>query len=160
MNIRLQQMSVSVIAVDEAHCISQWGYDFRPSYLKIADIRTLLPKVPIIALTATATPEVVVDIQEKLLFKKENVIQKSFARSNLAYVVFQEENKLRRMREILNSVSGSGIVYVRSRKRTQEIAVHLAKNNISAAYYHAGLDTERRTAIQEAWIANLSLIHI
>lgn len=154
MNVRLQQMSVSVIAVDEAHCISQWGYDFRPSYLKIADIRNLFPKVPIIALTATATPEVVVDIQEKLLFKKDNVIQKSFARSNLAYVVFQEEDKLRRMREILNSVPGSGIVYVRSRKRTQEIAVHLAKNNISAAYYHAGLDTERRTVIQEAWIAN------
>ena len=95
-------------------------------------------------MTATATPEVVVDIQEKLLFKKENVLQKSFARNNLAYIVFQEEDKLRRMREILNSVPGSGIVYVRSRKRSQEIAVHLAKNNISAAYYHAGLDTERR----------------
>ncbi len=154
MNVRLRKMPVNLIAVDEAHCISQWGYDFRPSYLKIAEIRTVLPKIPIIALTATATPEVVGDIQEKLLFKKENVLQKSFARSNLAYVVFQEEDKLRRMREILNSVIGSGIVYVRSRKRSQEIAVHLAKNNISAAYYHAGLDTERRTAIQEAWIAN------
>ena len=154
MNVRLQQMPVSLIAVDEAHCISQWGYDFRPSYLKIAEIRTLLPKVPIIALTATATPEVVKDIQEKLLFKKENVLQKSFTRSNLAYVVFQEEDKLRRMREILNSVSGSGIVYVRSRKRSQEIAVYLAKNKISATYYHAGLETERRTEIQEAWINN------
>ena len=154
MNVRLRKMQVNLIAVDEAHCISQWGYDFRPSYLKIAEIRELLPKVPIIALTATATPEVVKDIQEKLLFKKGNVLQKSFARSNLAYVVFEEEDKLRRMREILNSVPGSGIVYVRSRKRSQEIAVHLAKNNISAAYYHAGLDTERRTAIQEAWIDN------
>lgn len=154
MNVRLRKMPVNLIAVDEAHCISQWGYDFRPSYLKIAEIRTLLPKIPIIALTATATPEVVKDIQEKLLFKKENVLQKSFSRSNLAYVVFQEEDKLRRMREILNSVKGSGIVYVRSRKRSQEIAVHLAKNNISAAYYHAGLETERRTAIQEAWIDN------
>lgn len=154
MNVRLRQMPVSLIAVDEAHCISQWGYDFRPSYLKIAEIRTLLPQVPIIALTATATPEVVKDIQEKLSFKKENVLQKSFARSNLAYVVFQEEDKLRRMREILNSVPGSGIVYVRSRKRSQEIAIYLAKNKISAAYYHAGLDTERRTIIQEAWIAN------
>ncbi len=154
MNVRLRQMHVNLIAVDEAHCISQWGYDFRPSYLKIAEIRTILPEVPIIALTATATPEVVQDIQEKLLFKKENVLQKSFSRSNLAYVVFQEEDKLRRMREILNSVPGSGIVYVRSRKRSQEIAVHLAKNNISAVYYHAGLDTERRTAIQEAWIDN------
>lgn len=154
MHVRLRKMPVNLIAVDEAHCISQWGYDFRPSYLKIAEIRTILPNVPIIALTATATPEVVGDIQEKLLFKKENVLQKSFSRSNLAYVVFQEEDKLRRMREILNSVVGSGIVYVRSRKRSQEIAVHLAKNNISAAYYHAGLDAERRTAIQEAWIAN------
>ena len=154
MNVRLRQMRVNIIAVDEAHCISQWGYDFRPSYLKISEITNILPEVPIIALTATATPEVVQDIQEKLLFKKENVLQKSFSRSNLAYVVFQEEDKLRRMREILNSVPGSGIVYVWSRKRSQEIAVHLAKNNISAVYYHAGLDTERRTAIQEAWIDN------
>jgi len=154
MSVRLRQMPVSMIAVDEAHCISQWGYDFRPSYLKIAEIKTLLPKVPVIALTATATPEVVKDIQEKLLFKEENVLQKSFTRSNLAYVVFQEEDKLRRMREIIQSVPGSGIVYVRSRKRSQEIAVYLAKNKISAAYYHAGLETERRTEIQEAWIAN------
>jgi len=154
MSVRLRKMPVNLIAVDEAHCISQWGYDFRPSYLKIAEIRTLLPDVPVIALTATATPEVVKDIQKRLLFKKENVLQKSFIRSNLAYVVFQEEDKLRRMREIINSVSGSGIVYVRSRKRSQEVAVYLAKNKISAAYYHAGLETERRTEIQEAWIAN------
>lgn len=151
---RIKQMNVNLVAVDEAHCISQWGYDFRPSYLKIADIREHLPNTPVMALTATATPEVVKDIQEKLLFEKENVLQKSFQRSNLAYVVFNEEDKLRRMCEILNSVQGTGIVYVRSRKQAQEIAIYLVKQNISATYYHAGLSSEQRSRVQELWIQN------
>jgi len=151
---RLRLMKVNLIAVDEAHCISQWGYDFRPAYLKISELREHLPNIPILALTATATPEVVKDIQEKLLFKKENALQKSFTRNNLAYVVFNEEDKLRRMREILNSVPGTGIIYVRSRKRCQEIATYLVKNKISATYYHAGLEADQRTKVQEAWISN------
>lgn len=152
--VRLQKMKVSFIAIDESHCISQWGYDFRPSYLKILQLRELLPNIPILALTATATPEVVKDIQQKLGFKKENVLQKSFERKNLSYVVLPEEDKLARLIKIANNVKGTGIVYVRNRKKTQEIASYLKSNKISADFYHAGLDIKTRDAKQSNWIQN------
>jgi ATP-dependent DNA helicase RecQ len=150
--VRLQRMKISLIAVDESHCISQWGYDFRPSYLKIAALRTLLPGIPFLALTATATPEVVKDIQEKLQFKKPNVLQKSFERKNIAYIVLHEEDKLARLIRIANNVKGTGIVYVRNRKKTQEIASYLKSHNIPADFYHAGLDAKLRDKKQSDWI--------
>lgn len=156
--VRLQKMKVSFIAIDESHCISQWGYDFRPSYLKILQLRELLPNIPILALTATATPEVVKDIQQKLGFKKENVLQKSFERKNLSYVVLPEEDKLARLLKIANNVKGSGIVYVRNRKKTQEIASYLKSNKISADFYHAGLDIKTRDIKQSNWIQNKTRI--
>jgi len=140
-----------MIAVDESHCISQWGYDFRPSYLRIADIRELLPDVPVLALTATATPEVVKDIQTQLHFREPNVFQKSFHRSNLAYVVRTVENKDENLLKILNSVSGTSVVYVRNRKRTKEIADFLNLNGISAENFHAGLKNETKDAKQSRW---------
>ena len=151
---RIQKMKVNLIAVDEAHCISQWGYDFRPSYLKVAEMRELHPKVPILALTATATPEVTVDIQKKLLFKKKNLLQKSFERKNLAYMVIKEEDKLGRLIKIATKIKGSGIVYVRNRERTHEIAETLRAHKISADYYHAGLESQLRDAKQDAWVKN------
>ncbi len=156
--VRLQKMKVNFIAIDESHCISQWGYDFRPSYLKILQIRELLPNIPILALTATATPEVVKDIQQKLGFKKENVLQKSFERKNLSYVVLPEEDKLTRLIKIANNVKGSGIVYVRNRKKTQEIASYLKSHKISADFYHAGLDIKTRDTKQSNWIQNKTRI--
>jgi ATP-dependent DNA helicase RecQ len=155
---RLLRMKVNLIAIDESHCISQWGYDFRPSYLKIAELRELLPGIPVLALTATATPEVVKDIQQKLNFKKENVLQKSFERKNLSYVVLPEEDKLARLVKIANSVKGSGVVYVRNRKKTQEIASYLVGNKISADFYHAGLDAKTRDLKQSNWIQNKTRI--
>jgi len=149
---RISQMNVQLIAVDEAHCISQWGYDFRPPYMEIASIRPLFPEVPIIALTATATEKVVVDIQERLEFKTPNVMQKSFRRSNLWYVVVEEENKQIKLLEIFKKIPGSGIVYTRSRKRTIEIANELRKNNITADFYHGGLNTAQRSAKQDSWV--------
>jgi len=152
---RVKQMNVSLIAVDEAHCISQWGYDFRPPYLKISSLRELKPKVPVIALTATATAPVCKDITDKLAFKKDHqVFQKSFARDNLSFVVRKTENKDRKLLEILSKVDGSAIVYVRSRKGTQDIALALSKRKIPASYYHAGLDFEERQKRQEEWIQN------
>lgn len=151
---RIQKMNVSLLAVDEAHCVSQWGYDFRPPYLKIAEIRDLIPDTPILALTATATPEVVTDIQDKLEFKQGQVFQKSFARQNVAYVVLKEENKRDKMVEILRNVRGTGIVYVRNRKLTKDIAQYLRQKGISSDFYHAGLNSELRSAKQEAWIQN------
>ncbi len=148
---KIKQAKVCMIAVDESHCISQWGYDFRPSYLRIADIRELLPDVPVLALTATATPEVVDDIQEKLHFKEKNVFQKSFQRSNLAYVVRTVENKDENLLKILNSVPGTSVVYVRNRKRTKEIADFLNVNGISAENFHAGLKNETKDAKQARW---------
>ncbi|GAB4280840.1 MAG: RecQ family ATP-dependent DNA helicase [Marinilabiliales bacterium] len=148
---RVQSMPVNLIAVDESHCISQWGYDFRPSYLKIADIRQYLPEVPVLALTATATPDVVVDIQEKLLFKKPNVFKKSFERKNLIYLVRNVENKFDYLIKSIKKVDGSGIVYVRSRRQTKEICEVLQKNNISADYYHAGLSPKLRSYKQSLW---------
>ncbi|MFN4234772.1 MAG: ATP-dependent DNA helicase RecQ [Bacteroidia bacterium] len=157
---RLSKMNVSLLAIDEAHCISQWGYDFRPSYLRIAEIREKLPNVPVLALTATATPEVVKDIQEKLHFKKENVLQKSFERKNLAYIVLYEEDKLNRLISICNKIPGTAVVYARNRKKTQEIALFLRKNNISADYYHAGLSALERNKKQEEWINNKTRIMV
>ncbi len=148
---KLAHMDVNILAVDEAHCISQWGYDFRPSYKKIADIRELLPEVPVLALTATATPDVVEDIQEQLKFSKKNVFQKSFYRSNLAYVVRESENKEEMLLKILNSINGSGIVYVRNRKKTKEYASLLVENGISASYFHAGLKTDVKNERQHYW---------
>lgn len=152
--VRLQRMNVNLIAIDESHCISQWGYDFRPSYLKIAAIRETLPNIPILALTATATKEVVYDIQEKLHFKKPNVLQKSFERTNVAYIVVEEEDKLARLVKIANKLKGTGIVYVRNRKKTQEIAQYLKSNNIAADFYHAGLDVKTRDLKQNNWMNN------
>ncbi len=145
-------MKVNLIAVDEAHCISQWGYDFRPGYLQIAELRDILPNVPILALTATATREVIKDIQEKLLFKKPNVISKSFERKNLAYVVQRQEDKLSRLLKICNNIKGTGIVYVRNRRKTVETADYLRSHGIPADYYHAGLPSAMRDKRQEAWM--------
>ena len=164
---RLSRLPICLIAVDEAHCISQWGYDFRPSYLKIAEIREVVqkyrssgvqefrsassPHIPILALTATATPEVVDDIQERLAFREKNVLRKSFARSNISYVVRESNKKADEIVHILNRVPGSAIVYVRNRQRTQELAAYLLEKGISADFYHAGLSAQERAEKQEAW---------
>ena len=172
---RLSRLPICLIAVDEAHCISQWGYDFRPSYLKIAEIRDLVVRqayrledaslqdgsraaysleartIPILALTATATPDVVDDIQERLAFREKNVLRKSFHRPNLSYVVRQTNKKADEIVHILNKVPGSAIVYVRNRKRCQELAAYLNEQGLSADFYHAGLSSKERSAKQEAW---------
>ena len=181
---RLARLPISLIAVDEAHCISQWGYDFRPSYLKIAEIRDLIKSfkvskfqstnietaagvkqatmshetlqpslVPILALTATATPEVVDDIQERLAFREKNVMRKSFARANISYIVRETNKKADEIVHILSKVPGSAIVYVRNRQRTQELASYLNEKGISADYYHAGLSPQERSQKQEEWKA-------
>lgn len=150
--IKLRSMHVSLITVDESHCISQWGYDFRPAYLKIADIRQLLPGVPVIALTASATPEVVSDIQQRLQFRQENVFRMSFERKNLAYVVRHTEDKESELLHILQRVDGSGIVYTRNRKKTKEISQFLNRNHITATFYHAGLNDETKDSRQKAWL--------
>ncbi len=148
---RLRMMPVNLITVDEAHCISQWGYDFRPSYLRISEIRKLFPQLPVLALTATATPRVVVDIQEKLGFASGNVLSVSFTRANLTYMVRNKEDKLGYLVQTILKAKGSGIVYVRNRKATREIKELLVKNNISADYYHAGLSSDLRSKKQDAW---------
>lgn len=148
---KLKHMNVSFITVDEAHCISQWGYDFRPSYLSIRSIREIKPKAPVLALTATATPATVDDIQEKLGFKEKNVFKMSFERKNLAYIVRIAENKNEEMLHILNSVNGSAIVYVYSRQKTKDVAEFLEKSGISATYYHAGLEHSTRDERQTMW---------
>ena len=148
---RLKDLPICLIAIDEAHCISQWGYDFRPSYLRIADIRQLFPQVPVLALTATATPDVVDDIQERLGFRKKNVFKKSFHRDNLQYVVRYTEKKDEQILHILSRVPGSSIIYVRNRKRAQEVAAWLIEQGMAADFYHAGLTTHERTQKQKAW---------
>ncbi len=150
--MKLRSMQVSLITVDESHCISQWGYDFRPAYLKIAEIRQLLPGVPVIALTATATPEVVKDIQERLQFRQENVFRMSFERKNLAYIVRHTEDKDGEMLHILQRVNGSSIVYTRNRRKTKEIAQFLNRNHITATFYHAGLSDKTKDLRQKAWL--------
>jgi ATP-dependent DNA helicase RecQ len=152
---RVKQMRVGLIAVDEAHCISQWGYDFRPPYLQIASLREFAPHAPVIALTASATEIVCDDIQEKLAFRSGSALfKKSFARDNLSFVVRKSENKERKILEILRKVKGSAIIYVRSRKATQEVANALMKKKISATFYHAGLSFESRSKRQDEWIQN------
>jgi ATP-dependent DNA helicase RecQ len=155
---RIKYMNVNLFAVDEAHCISQWGYDFRPSYLHIADLRELHPNVPVLALTATATAEVREDIQEKLLFRQPDVYQQSFERKNIRYVVQNTEDKLRKLLDVANGIAGSGIVYVRSRKETFEIAKFYNQHNIKADYYNAGLPVDERSEKQEAWKNNRTRI--
>lgn len=149
--VKLRHMKVSFITVDEAHCISQWGYDFRPSYLQIATIRRLVPEAPVLALTATATPEVVDDIQERLGFKVKNVFRMSFERKNLAYVVRQTEDKDAEMVHILQSVPQTAIIYCRSRKRTKDVAQKLTEYGISATWYHAGLEPAVKDQRQNDW---------
>jgi len=148
----LQRMNVSLLAIDEAHCISQWGYDFRPPYLNIAEIRPLIKGAPLLALTATATPEVIDDIQEKLEFKKKHVLRMSFERKNLSYVVFHEEDKNGRLLKIIGNVKGSGIVYCRNRRKCREVSEFLNKNGVKSTYYHAGLESRTREVRQEEWM--------
>jgi len=149
--IKLRSMKVSMITVDESHCISQWGYDFRPAYLKIAEIRELLPGVPVLALTATATPEVVKDIQSRLNFREENVFRMSFERKNLAYIVRKTDNKTGELLHILKRIDGSAIIYVRNRRRTKEITELLMQEGITADFYHAGLDNAVKGLRQKRW---------
>lgn len=151
---KLQAMNVCLLVIDESHCISQWGYDFRPSYMKIADVREQLPGVPVLALTATATPEVVNDIQERLHFKEKNVFRKSFARKNLSYIVRRTEDKINSLVYILGKVPGTAIVYVRNRKRTKEVATILREAGISADFFHAGLNRDEKTLRQSRWKNN------
>lgn len=148
---KLRRINICFVAVDEAHCISQWGYDFRPSYLQIAELRTLLPHAPILALTATATPRVVEDIQDKLAFRERNVFQMSFARSNLSYRVQQAPDKLATILRLLQEIGGSAIVYTRSRRGTREYAEALSQAGITAMAYHAGLTNLDKDIRQQAW---------
>lgn len=149
----IMKMKVNLLAIDESHCISQWGYDFRPPYLKIADIREYIPNAPVLALTATATPVVVKDIQQRLKFKRDNVFQTSYERKNVTYNVIKDADKYGLMFRLLNKTdSGSGIVYVRSRNKTKAIAEWLQNNGISATYYHAGLDAKTRDSRQQQWM--------
>lgn len=147
-----EKMNVNLIAVDESHCISKWGYDFRPSFLRISDLRKYHPNTPILALTATATKQVVDDIQEKLLFKEKNCLTSSFRRENLVYTVFEESDKLSRIKKITENVGGSGLIYVRSRKKTVELAQSLASMGIRASAYHAGLTIPVRNYRQKEWM--------
>lgn len=157
---KLKSMNISMITVDESHCISQWGYDFRPAYTKISDIRTLLPNVPVLALTATATPEVVDDIQKQLEFKDGRVFKMSFERNNLAYIVRNTENKQAEILHILSRMKGSAIIYTRNRKKTKEIANFLNINNITATFYHAGLNNEVKDARQKSWLEGKSRVMV
>ena len=158
---KLRHMKVNMITVDESHCISQWGYDFRPAYLKIADVRKLLPEVPVLALTATATPEVVKDIQERLQFREGGqVFRMSFERKNLAYIVRPTENKQEELLHILNRTSGSAIVYTRNRKRTREVAELLVNHHITATFYHAGLNNDVKDQRQKSWLTGESRVMV
>ena len=149
--IKLAKMKISMITVDESHCISQWGYDFRPAYLKIAEVRHMLPGVPVLALTATATPEVTKDIQKRLEFKEENVFRMSFERPNLAYVVRRTDNKPKELLHLLHRMPGSAIIYVRNRRRTKEVTEYLIREGITADFYHAGLDDATKDVRQHRW---------
>ncbi|RYY00724.1 MAG: ATP-dependent DNA helicase RecQ, partial [Gammaproteobacteria bacterium] len=154
----LPALNVNLIAVDEAHCISQWGYDFRPSYLKIASLREEIPDVPVLAVTASATAAVQKDICEKLHFRKPNIFRQSFERKNLSYSVFQVEAKATKLVDILKKVQGSAIVYCKSRKKTSEVAALLQMHGLSANFYHAGLAQEERSKRQQEWIDNKTRI--
>jgi ATP-dependent DNA helicase RecQ len=158
--VRVQQMNVNLIAVDEAHCISQWGYDFRPSYLRIAELKKIIPNTPILALTATATPSVAQDIMEKLEFENGVLLKKSFERKNLVYVVRNTEDKHKEMLKIATKIDGSAVIYVRNRKKSREVAELLIHNGISADYYHAGLKFENRMQKQDNWQQNKTRIMV
>ncbi len=149
--VRLRKLNVNLIAIDESHCISQWGYDFRPSYMKIADLRDILPNTPFLALTATATPEVADDIQNRLKFKEKNLIKMSFERKNLVYLVRTVEDKNKYLLKIINGIPGTGVIYTRNRDKTKEVALMLKKEGISADFYHAGLSGEMRSTRQDDW---------
>jgi len=155
---RLSYLPIGLIAIDEAHCISQWGYDFRPSYLKIAELREYFPNVNVIAVTASATKEVVEDIQIKLNFKNQSVFRQSFERKNIRYVVQLEENKYERLLKVIYNIGGSGIIYVRNRKKTEEICKWLIQNKISSSFYHAGINANERALVQQNWIDNKSQV--
>lgn len=150
--LRVQRMKVTLLTVDEAHCISQWGYDFRPSYLRIAEVRRYMPDVPVLALTASATPRVVEDIMDKLQFSTSNIIRNSFARPNLSYAVRHVEDKEEQLLRIINNVEGSGIIYLRSREGCEKLTENLINQGISVSYYHAGLPHAEREIRQEEWI--------
>ena len=151
---RIRDMNINIITVDEAHCISEWGHNFRPAYRHISEIRNIIPDIPVLALTATATTEVIDDIQNNLLFKKHNLIQSSFKRDNLSYVVDNVEDKKTRLIKLLNKIKSSVIIYVGTRKATKEITNFLVENNFSATYYHGGLAADIRTKEQERWTKN------
>jgi ATP-dependent DNA helicase RecQ len=157
---RLSYLPIGLIAIDEAHCISQWGYDFRPSYIKIAELREYFPNVNVIAVTASATKEVVEDIQLKLNFKNQSVFRQSFERKNIRYVVQLEENKYERLLKVVHNIGGSGIIYVRNRKKTEEICKWLIQNKISASFYHAGINANDRALVQQNWIDNKSQVMV
>ena len=158
--MRVQRMNVSLLAVDEAHCISQWGYDFRPSYLRIAEIRRLIPDVPVLALTASATPFVADDIMKHLLFGGPNIIRATFARKNLVYTVRRVEDKNEQLLRLINNVEGSGIVYVRLREGAEKLAAFLREQGISADYYHGGLPNAERSIRQEEWTSGQTRIMV
>lgn len=151
---RIRYMKVGLFAIDEAHCISQWGYDFRPAYLELAKLRRIHPNTPFLALTATATPRVVDDIQDKLGFVGRQVFQQSFRRDNLAYIVLAEEDKMGRMLRMIHRIGGAGVIYVRNRRETQEVSQYLVNHGIPADFYHAGLDTQTRSQKQDSWMEN------
>lgn len=153
--VRISYMNVNLFAIDEAHCISQWGYDFRPPYLQIAELRKIHPQVPVLALTATATNFVRHDICDKLAFKNPQIFVKSFARDNLSYVVFNQEDKYKKLIDIATNLRACGLVYVRNRRETAEVASFLRRNGISADFYHAGLDKDIRSKKQEDWKKNI-----
>ncbi|MBN2664490.1 MAG: RecQ family ATP-dependent DNA helicase [Bacteroidales bacterium] len=155
---KLPEINVNLLAIDEAHCISQWGYDFRPSYLKIAEVRKFLPNIPILALTATATPVVVDDIQEKLEFKEKNPFKKSFERKNVVYIVRKTNDKFGQLLKLTQNIGGTGVVYVRSRKLTEKVAAFLKSHNISADFYHAGLTPKEKDKKQDNWKNNITRI--
>jgi ATP-dependent DNA helicase RecQ len=157
---RIEKMKICLVAVDESHCVSQWGYDFRPSYLKIARLRDLMPEVPILALTATATPQVVEDIMVKLEFREKNVFRKSFERKNLVYDVALCEDKVQQVIRIIKANPGTGVIYARNRKKTRDLAMILQKEGIKADYYHAGLTHSERSRKQEEWQKNKTLVII
>jgi ATP-dependent DNA helicase RecQ len=156
----LEYLQINLIAVDEAHCISQWGYDFRPPYLRIAQIRTLLPNVPVLALTASATPKVQEDIIDKLLFKQYSIFKQSFERPTLSYSVFLVDSKINKLLDILRKVPGSSIVYCKSRRLTKEVAQMLAMQQVSVNYYHAGLSEQERSERQMAWLQNKTRVMV
>src|SRR5690606_14127051 len=151
---RIRYMKVSLFAIDEAHCISQWGYDFRPAYLELTKLREIHPGTPFLALTATATPRVVEDIKDKLGFVGRQIFQKSFRRENLAYMVLAEEDKMGRMLRMIHKIGGSGVIYVHNRRETQEVAHYLINHGIPADFYHAGLEPQTRSQKQDSWMEN------